>query len=95
MIVGPQSLMIEPNGRHISWRETFQYYIRCRGEPTKQCPPILIFKVQGHAAFGGVVVPEGETAVTVRLIVEEWSYSPCSLARRWFDFNHVGTKVGH
>jgi len=57
--------------------------------------PALNFQVEGDAPLGGVVMPEGKAALTVRYVIQEWSHHAGRFASRGFDLDDLGTQIGH
>jgi hypothetical protein len=54
-----------------------------------------VFQIQGDAALGRVVVPEGEAALRVRRVIQKGPNAARRLAAGRFDLDHVGTEVCH
>ena len=54
---------------------------------------VCSLQVEGDAAFGRVVVPEGQAALRMREIVEEWPNAAGRLATGGFDLDDIGAQV--
>ena len=77
----------------MSRREGFQKDVSsCRQTPEKLAA-VGRLEVEGHPAFGRIVVPEGQTAVGVRDVVEEWPNATGGLATWRLDLDHVGPEI--
>ena len=59
----------------------------------KMPAPVGGFQIEGDAALGRVVVPEGQAALRVRDVVEEWPDMAAALAAGGFDLDHIGPEV--
>ena len=88
-----QRLVIEPQGRQEAWPEGFQNDVRRRRQTPEKLAPVRRFQIERDAAFGRVVVPERQTALRVRDVVEEWPDMAAWLAAGRFDLDHIGAEI--
>ena len=94
-IVGFQTFVVEAQRRQVARLEGLEHDIGFRRQPPEQRPPALGLQVQCDAALGGVVVPERQAAVAMRLIVEKRADGPGFRTRRRFDLDHISAQIGH
>ena len=88
-----ESLVIEPQGRQEARPEGFQNDVRCRRQTREKLASVCGFQIEGDAAFGRVVVPEGQAALRMGDVVEEWPDTAAALAAGRFDLDHIGPEV--
>src|SRR5262245_21599051 len=74
-------------------RERLQDDICCRRQTPKKLSAVLNAEVEGHAALGGVVVPERQTAVLVWDIVEKGPHAARGLAAERLDLDDIGAQI--
>jgi len=55
--------------------------------------PVGSFQIEGDAAFGGMVVPERQTALRVGDVVQERPDMAVALAAGGFDLDHIGPEI--
>src|SRR5687768_7657730 len=85
----PKRLETESQRREEPWPKGLQDDVRVRRQPPEKLAPIGGFQIERNAALGCVVVPEGETALRMRDVVEERPDMPGALAAGWFDLDDV------
>src|SRR5947209_4971215 len=71
-ILFAQRLVIEPQGRQEPRSQGFQNDIRSRRQTPEKLAAVGSIQIEGNASFGRIVVPEGQTALRVGDVVEEW-----------------------
>src|SRR5262249_13142538 len=80
-------------GCQITWPKGLQYDIRgCRQTPEKLMA-VGSLEIERDAAFGGVVIPEGERAFRVRNVVEKRPDTAAGLAPGRGDLDNIGTEI--
>ena len=75
--------------------EAFQHQPGSGGKLAEDLPAFGLGDIKSHAPFGGVVVPEIETSLWVRLVIQKRPDISGLLAAGRFDLYHVGAQVGH
>src|SRR5262249_35085671 len=85
--------IIEPQRRQEAWPEGLQNDVRRRRQKFKKPSAGGSLQVEGNPALGGIVVPEGQTALRVREVVEERSHPAAGLAAGGFDLDHIGSEI--
>ncbi len=88
-----QRVVTEPEGFQEARPEGFQNDVRCRRQTTEQLAPVGGFQIEGDAALGRVVVPEGQAALRVGDVVEERPHLATGLAAEGFDLDHISPEI--
>ena len=88
-----QRFVIEPQGGKEAGPEGFQNDVRCRRQTSEKHSAVGSFQIEGNAALGRVVVPEGQTALRVGDVVEERPDIAVALAAGGFDLDHIRTEI--